>query len=68
MLNPRFADWWTKHPKPQHLGRQLDAPKPWVKSKIYKGLNRVTNVGRVLTARSAHGDFADHYERFGHDS
>jgi ribonuclease HI len=66
-LNSRFADWWKKHPKPRHLRRQLDTPKPWVKSKIYKGLNRVS-IGRVLAARSAHGDFADYHERFGHDT
>jgi hypothetical protein len=41
-LNSRFVDWWMKQPKPRHLRRQLDAPKPWVKSKIYKGLNRVS--------------------------
>ena len=66
-LNSRFADWWKKHPKPRHLRRQLDTPKPWVKSKIYKGLNRVS-IGRVLAARWAHGDFADYHERFGHDT
>jgi len=66
-LNARFENWWRQHPKPQHLSRQLDTPKPWGKSKQYKGLSRVS-VGRVLAARSAHGDFADYHERFGHDT
>jgi len=26
------------------------------------------NVGRVLAARSAHGDFADYHERFAHET
>ena len=56
-ISARFEDWWKQHPKPRHLRRQLDAPKPY----------RVS-VGRVLAARSAHGDFADYHERFGHDT
>lgn len=48
-------------------GSYLDTPKPWAKSKKYKGLSRVS-VGRVLAARSVHGNFADYHERFGHDT
>ena len=64
-LSSRFEAWWKQQRKPNHLGNQLETPKPW-KSKQYKRLNRVS-VGRVLAARSAHGDFADYHERFGHD-
>jgi hypothetical protein len=52
--------WWKQQRKPRHLGKQLEIPKPW-KNKQYRRLNRVS-VGRVLAARSAHGDFADYHE------
>jgi hypothetical protein len=64
-LSFRFEAWWKQQRKPSHLGKQLETPKPR-ESKQYKTLNRVS-VGRVLAARSAHGDFADYHERFGHD-
>ena len=64
-LGSRFEIWWSQQRKPSHLGKQLEAPKPWI-SKHYRNLNRVS-VGRVLAARSAHGDFADYHERFSHD-
>ena len=63
-LTSRFEKWWKQQRKPGHLKKQLEIPKPW-KHKLYRGLSRV-NVGRVLAARSAHGDFADYHERFAH--
>jgi len=65
-LATSFESWWKGQRKPEHLQKQLEAPKPWG-HKQYKGLDRIT-VGRVLAARSAHGDFADYHERFGHDT
>jgi ribonuclease HI/exonuclease III len=64
-LRANFEDWWKKQKKPEHLRRQLEAPRPW-KHRQYKNLCRKC-VGRVLAARSAHGDFAEYHERLGHD-
>ena len=52
-LTYRFDNWWNQQRKPGHLKKQLEVPKPW-NHKLY------VNVGRVLAARSAHGDFADY--------
>jgi hypothetical protein len=65
-LTSRFENWWKQQRKPGHLKKQLEIPKPW-KHKLYRGLNRI-NVGRVLAARSAHGDYADYHERFAHET
>ena len=45
-ISSRFEAWWKQQRKPNHLGKQLETPKPW-KSKQYRSLNRVS-VGRVL--------------------
>jgi hypothetical protein len=65
-LTYRLDNWWNQQRKPGHFKKQLEVPKPW-NHKLYRGLNRV-NVGRVLAARSAHGDFADYHERFAHET
>ncbi|KAL5615267.1 uncharacterized protein BROUX77_001104 [Berkeleyomyces rouxiae] len=56
--------WWNTQKKPSHLTHQLDAPKLWKHE--YKSFGRQT-VGRVLSARSAHGDFAQYHRRFAHE-
>jgi hypothetical protein len=50
-----IEDWWKQHPR---------CPKAVGQKQAVQGLNRVS-IGRVL---SAHGDFADYHQRFGHDT
>lgn len=66
-LKTSFADWWRTHANQGRMAQlKLETPLPW-QGKIYKGLER-KDVGRVLAARSHHGDFAQYHERFQHEN
>lgn len=68
-LEEDFQNWWKSNCRPQKaIEKDMEYPKPWsATTKTYQGLNR-THVGRVLAARSGHGDFSAYHTRFTHEN
>ena len=67
-LRAEFEVWWktaTRRSPRQHLSTQPTSPTAW-NSKWLQGIPR-SLLGRVLAARSAHGDFQQYHLRFNHD-
>lgn len=64
-LRDEFRGWWQTHRRADRFPEaELEVPLPW-QGRIYKGLCR-SDIGRVLAARSHHGDFRHYHQRFQH--
>lgn len=64
-LATNFKNWWNQQSIPQHMKTRLEPAVPW-KTTWLRNLKR-TALGRVLAARSAHGDFKAYHDRFRHE-
>lgn len=62
-LKRKFREWWASVNRGARE-QQLEKPTPWG-ARTFKHLKRA-HAGRVLAARSSHGDFAHYHRRFDH--
>lgn len=64
-LEDDLRNWWQQQKKPHHLPRQLEPPKPWDTSWLNDAPRPL--LSRLLSARSAHGDFAKYHIDYHHE-
>lgn len=62
-LHRCFENYWTKHAPPSY--RDLAIPLDPLPSELFLPRG---SLGRLLAARSGHGDFAQYHERFNHEN